>query len=1113
MLPGISGSLLASAFLEDVLPAKAGDDGARLRPTLAALHRWWHQAERQLGPASSLRAVLDIGALPLIELLGFTANRIEPHGEGFIGTLGGEHGPAAALRTTLWGVSAESAWRETVRAGRVAGVRWGLVYNGCRLRLVDAARPWSRRCLDFDLAIALADERSASAFRSLVHRRALADQGRTSLAALVEQSDAHGDAVCVSLGHGVLEALTALLNGLDRRTAPTAEGLPPFEQAVTLVYRLLFLLFAEARALVPTWHHVYREAYTIDALCRRVLSRRPPIGLWTTLQAISRLAHSGCRAGDLIVTPFNGRLFSPRHTPLGERGRVADEVVARAVLSLATRTSAAGRRRISYADLDVEQLGAVYERVLEYQPSRAGTAIQLTRTCTERKQTGSFYTPRSMTDFLVRRSLQPLIAGRSAEAILRLRVLDPAMGSGAFLVAACRYLATAAEQALVREGEWRPDDSAPTRRAELRRAVAQRCLYGVDSNPTAVQLARLSLWLTTLASERPLTFLDHHVVVGDSLLGAGFHDLARHPASGRRRQRRDERTLPLFGADAEAQMARHVLPDRFRLASDPDDTPGSVREKERALAALSAPGTPLSRWKTAADVWCASWFRTGGSLSAGTYGDVLASLVDRPSSLRPRQHAAIIGEAATVAQRRRFFHWELEFPEVFFDAAGRRLPDGGFDAVIGNPPWDVLRADSGDARARARARDGRRGEQCFFRDAGVYRHQGTGHANRYQQFLERVLQLARPGGGRIGMILPSGLATDRGSTALRRALLDSVHIDRLLGFDNRRGIFPIHRDIKFLLLTATNGSATERMTCCFGRSRAEWLDELPDAASEDPPEARPIVVSRALLASWDRENLVWPLLQHPIDLDILAHAAGRAPRLDAADGWAARFGRELNATEDRAHFVALPCAASDLLTVVEGKCVEPFRLRSQTSATGILASTAAALLDPATTFRRWRLAYRDVASATNMLTLIAALLPPGVVSTHTLFCLKPRLGLSAQYCLLSLLNSLVANYLVRLQVTTHVTTALMARLPVPRPANDDRAFHELASLARSLERIGLDGRDEYARLNALVAHLYGLTLPQYTHVVHTFPLLPETLRNACLRSYVRATETRTHGED
>lgn len=1165
MLPGVTGSLIGSAYLAELATSDLAAD-----PSLGAaarrLHRWWRRVERSLGPASSARAIADVGACPLAEALGLTVDRLEPHDDVFAGVLTRPSGARAAICTTTWDADLDRVWRDAVRAGRMAGARWGVIYSGPRLRIVDAVRTWSRRALEFHLASALAHEPGARVLVALVRAAVCTPDDPQGLDRLVERCDAHGVRVCSALGDGVLAALGDLFaslvssrpGGRGPLAATTAcrprDGAPPeerrrggvarreqqpareepadghrhetrslgrdtslgcgqrgarggtrhlggrmhrdvvddtpvFEQALTLVYRLLFLLFAESRAIVPTWHHVYRDSYTVGGLCRRALHGGHVRGLWQALQAISRLAHSGCRAGDLVVAPFNGRLFSPRHTPLGERGRVPDQVAGRVIVALATIPGPRGRERIAYADLGVEQLGAVYERVLEYEPARLDMRPGLARTSVERKSTGSFYTPRAMAEFLVRRALHPLVAGRSSDEILALRVVDPAMGSGAFLVAACRYLARALERALVLEGRL-PERPSRADRASLRQAVAQRCLFGVDANPMAVQLARLSLWLATLSGDRPLTFLDHHLAVGDSLLGAWVSDLSRAPV---RRARPESMPLPLFDDLLGTQLAARVLPERFRIACEPGRTPGDVRAKEQALAALDAPGSPLAGWKAAADLWCAAWCGSTGAMTPGLYADLVASMTGSRASLPDGQRAPFEERARTAAAQHRFFHWELEFPEVFFSPDGRRLEPGGFDAVVGNPPWEVLRADLGDARARERARRDHGALLRFVRESGVYHLHRRGHANKYQLFVERALQLGRPG-GRLALVLPSGLATDHGSSALRRALFDTVEIDRVIGFENRDAIFPIHRDVRFLLVTGTLGGSTDRLIGVFGRTDARWLDRLPDACPDDGPDVRSISVSRTLLEEWDPDHLSIPLLCSPMDLEILASVRRAIPRLGDPAGWNVRFARELNASDDRPHLVPRDAARADLLPVIEGKHVEPFRVKLD-AATLAIPRGAAARLDARGGHTRARLAYRDVASATNRLTLIAAMLPAHTLSTHTLFCVTTPLGAEAQYCLLALLNSLVANYLVRLQMTTHVTASLMARLPVPCPPRGSAERRALAGLARGLERTGIDADPEaYARLNALAASLYGLTPGQYAHIVSSFPLLPERVR-------------------
>ena len=1114
MLPGIRGSLVASSFLEDVLLHQFQSTSSDDQSSHRLLVRWWRRVDASLGPASSPRAVLDLGALPLVHLLGYDVLRLEPYGTGFVGMVGTGSRAFAVLRTTSFGHDPELAWRDTVRAGRTTGARWGLIYTGRTLRVIDAARTWSRRALDFELGSVVAHRSSATVLWGIAHRSALEPRDDSSaLEDVMRRSDSHALNVCDSLGDGVLDALDALMTALDgkgRPGRPTRDTV--FHHSLTLVYRLLFLLFAEARDLVPTWNHVYRDAYTVEALWRPTGAGHHPRGLWKALQAMSRLAHAGCRAGDLTVTPFNGRLFSPTHTPFVDRVRVSDAVVSRAVLALATSAGPQGRRPISYADLGVEQLGTVYERVLEYEPTRSTGPTLLTRTSHERKRTGSFYTPRAMTEFLVRRTLHPLVVDRNPDEILSLKVVDPAMGSGAFLVAACRYLAAATERALVTCGEWPSDGDVRNRRVALRRSIAERCLYGVDRNPMAVQLARLSLWLTTLASDRPLTFLDHHLAAGDSLIGAGFPELARNPV---RKHRRPEgsinRALPLFSDQTADELARQVLPERFRLAVEPGDTLRAVREKERALDALNVEGTPLSRWRQAADLWCAAWF-PAARVTSPIVADLLASLVGGRGSLSPKDRVRLLDSAATVACEHHFFHWELEFPEVFFDREGRPDSGGGFDAVIGNPPWDTLRADTGEPDNRSTERVSQHARLRFFREAGVFRHQGPGHLNRYQLFVERALQLTRSG-GRMGLVLPSGIATDRGSGPLRRALLDQTTIDRVLGFSNRDGIFPIHRDVKFLLLTTTKADRTDRLEGSFGRTQPSWLDDLPDSARDDPPDARRVALNRGLLDKWDPDQLSIPLLSSASDLELLVHVSASVPPLGGPDGWDVQFGRELNATEDRPHFVSPGCAGPDPITVIEGKHLEPFRVRTELSRLAIPSHVVKTLLDRDRTFGCLRVAYRDVASATNRLTLIAAMLPPGTVSTHTVFCLKNAVPARAQYCLLALLNSLVANFLVRLQVTTHVSSGLMLRLPVPRPPGHDSAFRELARLAQSLARTGIDADEQsYVQINSIAAALYGLTTSQYEHVVGTFPLLSEELRRKLIADYgERGTEARKHG--
>jgi len=1095
MIPGLSGELVSSAYLARYVREQE-DSGARPDAWARGVVRWWRHARQALGPASAPRTMLDLGALPVVSLLGYRVQRLEPAPWGHVGVLAGAAGPSAVLLSTRWGDSTAGAWRHALRSSLAARLPWAIVYSGSHLTVIDGSRPWARRALGFDLDTVCRSPGAMHALWLLARADALGVDGSSELARVAAASDRHGVDVCAALGTGVLDALAQMVAALDQSRGvrhPRDRGADGrlFEQSLTIVYRLLFLLFAEARGLVPIGHQVYRQAYSMDALCRRILETPRARGVWATVQAMCRLAHAGCQADDLRVTAFNGRLFAPARTPLAERRRIPDEAAARALRALATTPTRAGRQRIAFHDLGVEQLGAVYERVLEYEPVRRSGALALQPTSTERKTTGSFYTPRPVTDFVVRRTLAPIVEGRSSDAILALRVVDPAMGSGAFLVSACRFLAERAERALVAEGTWMERDVTEADRADLRRTVAERCLYGVDINPTAVQLARLSLWLTTLAADRPLTFLDHHLARGNSLVGARLADLERPPAA-RVAPRVTDEQCTLFGHEALHALARDVVPERLRLALDPSSTAEAVHEKEQRLDRLLAGTGALARWANAADLWCGLALDGARAVGPGVYAEWQRHVVGLDTSLPARQCRAACEHATALARRHGAVHWELAFPEVFLDEAGRPLADAGFDAVVGNPPWEMMRADTGDAERRAGRRDDSRAVLAFVRGSGHYPLQGRGHVNQYQLFVERMLQWLRPD-GRFGLILPSGIQSDVGSADLRRALLDGCRVDTWLGFDNRKGIFPIHRGVRFVLLAGAAGGRTDAVPLSGGLLDATCLDQLPDLPREGDPAAPRVRLTRDFLGRWDPEHLTIPALSTPLEAGI-AWRALASPALSSPAGWGVRFGRELNATDDRAHLVPRGAGAT-LLPVVEGKHLRPFGVALESVERFIAPGAAAARLGASASYGMARVCYRDVASFSNRLTLIAALLPPGVVSTHTVFCTKRPVPPPEAWCLVGLLNSLVANYLVRLQMSTHVTTALMARLPVPRPGPGSSELREVAALAEHLSRCSIEGDPEsYARLNTIAAHLYGLSAEEYRHVVSTFPLLPEDLR-------------------
>jgi hypothetical protein len=1123
VLPGVFGPLVSEYFAESHLPeAFAGQLGESSRESArAALLRWIRGPARRLGPVNGARSVYDLAAAPLLGVLGFEPSVLHAARDGAFLVCGlgpGETAPVGLV--TAWGRPLDAAWREAARSVVATGARWCLATNACRLRLVDARLACARRFVDFDLECAPGHPSSFTVLWALCRRESF--DAPSLVERVVDASTRHAAGVGRSLRHGVLEAMDALLLALSdagpRRPgrAPRALGRDVaaiHEQALTVVYRILFLLFAESRGLVPLGHPVYRDSYSMESLLE--LAGRPgrARGLWDALRAISRMAHAGCVAGTLRVTAFNGRLFAPSATPLADDQRVDDETVRKVLLALSTTpaTTGGGRARIAYRDLGVEQLGAVYESILDYRPqlvpvaattARRARAIRLVAGRAARKATGTFYTPRSITAHLVQRTLEPLVTGVPPDQVLTLRVVDPAMGSGAFLVAACRYLAAAYETATIEAGGCHPSDISDADRRGFRRLVAQQCLFGVDRNPMAVQLARLSLWLCTLAPDRPLTFLDHHLVAGDSLVGASIADLSRRPPGGaaHRRATADRLPrLPLFEDDQVGPAIREVLPAWGRISSTPDESLAVVREKDRLLAKVAGPSSPMSAWKAAADLWCSFAFRGGDRESHARLFPALADMLLTGRSALGREAAERwLGEAREVAAWRRFFHWPLEFPDVFYAPDGRPRERPGFDAVIGNPPWDMLRKDRDRAAegGDAVAHDEVRCLLAFARSSGIYRAQGDGHANLFQLFVERACHLARTG-GRVGLVVPWGLASDQGCAPLRRLLFDRCRVDALISFDNASAVFPIHRGLRFLLLTASTGSRTESLACRLGIRDPDVLDSAADGA-ERGAGAGWVVIPRRLLERLSPGHLAVPDARSPADVALLEKAAALAPPLGSPEGWEAEFGRELNATDDRRHFER----GGEGLPVLEGKHAGPFRVAAAPDGLRLPLEAARRLLDRSRTWGRARLAYRDVASSANTLTLIAAIVPPGSVTVHTLFCLKTALADADQDFLCGIFNSFVANYLVRMRVTMHVTTQVVAQLPVPRPPASSPLYVAISSLAAALRRSPAPQHEPaYAELQAVVAHLYQLTADELEHILSTFPLVDEDIKTTSLRRF------------
>jgi hypothetical protein len=1134
-LPGIAGTLFPSHYLADAIEHDAPTvPAARLASRRRHVSRWWEGVSATCGPATGLRALFDLVAMPLFGMLGFRAHDAafdRRHATAWLST---RQGTPVGLVLLPWAERPSTLWRDLTWTARHIGADWAFLLAPPFLSLIDARGHATRRDVEFTLPDVF-ETPSFARFWWLARADAFdpaagsAGHATSWIDDLVERAAGFQDRVREDLQHGVAEALSALSRAiaaahrrgpLSRRSGDVASAavlpITSFDEALTIVYRILFLLFAESRELVPVRAPIYAGAYAIGALSRDARADAAVPGLWDALAAVTRLSRVGCRTHDLIVRPFNGRLFSRASAPSLEmarrRGRPSaaasalDAAARRALLALASRTGPGGREEINYADLGVEQLGSVYERVLDLDVSPPGSTHAVAphapqaprvhlRHSARRKQTGTFYTPRALAEFVVRRTLAPLVAGAPADAILKLRIVDPAMGSGAFLVAACRFLASAYERALIDEGRLAPADLDEHERADIRRRIAEQCLAGVDLNPVAVQLARLSLWLATLADGKPLSFLDHRLRVGNSLVGASPADLDR--TTGRRGSGASA-TLPLFDDRLLEHSIRRAALPLLAIASRRDEHVTDVRAKEVLWNQLMADHSPLHAWRLAATLWCARWFWPGGDVAPGPaeLRALLAAVLRADRTLPASRVASRVTVAGETGRRHAFFHWPLEFPDVFYDPEGQTLGTPGFDAIIGNPPWEMLRHGPDEP---GRDAEDRAGLVHFVRESGLFPSCTRGHLNLYQPFLDRSLALARQG-GRVGLVLPWGLAADDGAVLLRERLLDRSAVDTLVGLDNVGGLFPIHRGLRFLLLTTTAGTGTHEIRGRFGVKTAAELDALPgrmDGSDENP---FPIRLTPRVIRTVGGSAARFPDVRRVDDLQFLERVSTRFPPLGRADGWAVSFGRELNATEHRGHF------GRHGLPVIEGRHLSPFRTDAG-AATAFVDRACAERLFPDARFDQPRLGYRDVSGVGNRLSLIAAMVPAGTLTTHTVFCLRSRTPLATQHFLCGLFNSYVLNAVVRMLMGGHLTTTLVEGLPVPVWTADARQ-RRIARLSARLARHP-DSVRGTALLHAEVAHLYGLDSQDFDRILAGFPLVPDADRERAARLFRTAGPTFT----
>jgi hypothetical protein len=1213
----------------------------------------------------------------LEELFGFELkeNAAEPR----LRTLGIRNGNggsplAMALLCPDWSDADERQQRKHLEDGLLGeGLDYGVMISPEVLRLI--RRPGlGMRGASFDLRLGSVVENQDIESLSAAFRVLAADcfvrneNGSRPIDVLEEESRKHSARVSSDLKQAVFDSAELIVAGLldDVRTRPdTFTSCPTIAEirdtGFLALYRLLFILYAEARDERLIGHPLYQRSYSLDQLVSRLVSSPRDslaanrFGLWMQLQAVFRIFNEGITStlpGMENIPPRGGRLFDET-TEDGRRLRslrLNDRQTAAILLALATTRPrrGIGRERVSFRELEIEQLGSVYEGLLEYEPAEAGsvlieveaagrelalTAEQVVRLCHQkslqlrgdqaivagteaaqlhvehiadaegdsiddhisvddeadsdegsdddgdgeiargaplkllrrielgefffkpgsaRKSSGSYYTPTPMVDFLVRESLAPLVNGRSVAEIERLRVIDLACGSGHFLVGAARFLGKHLFEQYRREARDQPPakfhpDRALTSEVRLRweregldwckRRIVERCLFGVDLNPAAVQLAQVALWIESLAGDRPLSFFEHHIRNGNSLFGSWLdrYDSPPHPGLS---NKSDKRTLGLFESELKKHLVDALAERRLIDAPLPPEVRGDTpQEYEYKQDRLRRAELATSQARLLLDLRSASVFIV----------DIWRDFPMLMSSFDLKTEASVRpwwAEFEQIRARECFFHWELEFPEVFLET-----DRPGFDAVLGNPPWDkvlptkqefysrvdvlvrALKGNDLDQRIRElhAEHNGLEAEFTAYRDrattmAKQLRSGGdfplaearsqAAHEDLSKYFVDRALRLVAKGGA-AGLVVPSVLYSGDGWVGIRRYLLDEVSIQRFYGFENRQKIFPIHSLYKFVNMVVRKAPAAGRFTAAFMRHD---VLELESAA----PKSWEVELTRDEITTQSPDTLTFLEYRSARDQEIIRKMYAGRPTLggDGPGNWGTRLmswrAHEaiFNSADDKDLFtdprkkklytpkgvlgsepeymdeIIERMRAKGFWPVYEGKNIDQFLVGVKPFRWWLSVEQAVKKYN-----REPRseptLVFRDVASNTNERTCIAAALPAGSAAAHSLAGMTAK-NVDAESAAV-VFNSLCFDFALRLRIAgTHVSFTYIQPMPVPS-ADVVRLLPKMSTRAAwgtALDHVTED-RSLWPALwetNRAVAGAYGLDAADFAHILAAFPV-------------------------
>ena len=897
-------------------------------------------------------------------------------------------------------------------------LRWGILTNGARWRLYyQGARSVSEQFFEVDLAVlldipghndglfALTESERHHWLKVFVlvfrHEAFLAGttDPRTFHQRAIEEGRFYEERVASSLSGLVFGQV---FPGLARAIAAAAPATPlpeVREAALILLYRLLFILYAEDRDLLPVRDARYDD-YALREKVRDDIKQRKDredvfsasaARYWSTIDDLCRVIDQG--DASIGLPPYNGGLFDRARTPLLGRIRLDDQVMADVIDALSFEQTPDGRHYINYRDLGVQQLGSIYERLLEHEIIRDSNGIAVRPNVFARKGSGSYYTPDDLVGLIIKETIEPLVRSRMgvftakhselvtsqlskerqigqlkqvdpAEKLLDLKVCDPAMGSGHFLVNLVDYLADQVITAMAeaeasvdgyisplteridgirntimanaKDRGWTIDADQLDDRHIVRRMVLKRCVYGVDKNPMAVELAKVALWLHTFTVGAPLSFLDHHLRCGDSLFGSWVRtgiDQAK------------ERGGPLF-LKGPVERAMRASASMQIIEGLTDAEIAEAHRSAEEFAKIEKMTAPLNAFLSLVHAF--DWLNIRNrddkaALSAyfnGVFGDPIDVASGRPKIFSPEVRAGerftgLLDKAQQLLDDERFFNWQVAFPGVWSEWESAGLT-GGFDAVIGNPPWDRMKLQQVEWFA-ARRRELAMAQRAFdrkrmiadlekagdplardfeeaserttaavrmARDGGDYPLLSGGDVNLYSLFVERAMTLVRPD-GMVGLLTPSGIASDKTAARFFKGVATEGRLKALYDFENRRTRYsapPFFPDVdsrfKFCAFVASPSPMTDPAQCAFFLQNVAELD--------DPERCFPLTAEE--FARVNPNTGTAPIFRSRRDAKLTTAIYGRLPALvDRSSGeevkaWPVKYSTMFHMTNDSSLF-------------------------------------------------------------------------------------------------------------------------------------------------------------------------------------------------------------------